>query len=89
MNLPELSVAASSNARMNSPPLVPSPPRQSGSTLKATLHILSNANLSNMSCKSNTCFVFEALARTGTNLVEISTSTLSMTKFRSDFVLNS
>ncbi|KAG7954789.1 hypothetical protein I3843_11G038000 [Carya illinoinensis] len=89
MNLSKLSDAASSKARMNSAPEVPSPPRQPGSTLKASLQMLSNAKRSKMSCKSKTLAVSEALVRIGISLVLISTVTFSMTKWRSDLVLNS
>ncbi|BAT85081.1 hypothetical protein VIGAN_04257600 [Vigna angularis var. angularis] len=89
MNLPELSPAAASNALMNSAPAVPSPPRQAGSTLKASLQTLSKAKRSKRSCKSRTLFVWEARKRIGRSLVWSSVVTELTMKLRSDLVLNS
>ncbi|KAF7819158.1 hypothetical protein G2W53_024613 [Senna tora] len=69
MNLPELSVVASSNARMKSSPVVPSPMRHPGSALKASLQTLSKANRSRMFWRSRILWSWEARERRGSNLV--------------------
>ncbi|KAJ6741638.1 hypothetical protein OIU85_015788 [Salix viminalis] len=74
-SLPTKRDSFSKRLQKASAPPVPSPPRQNDS------HYLSY-----MSCKSITCFVFEAFSRNGINLLEI--STLSIMKFPCDFVLN-
>lgn len=90
MNLPELNTAASSKARMKEAlPVVPSPPRQPGSTLKASLQTLSNAKHSKRSCKSRISFFSVAFERIGMSLVCVSTVTFSTMKFLRDLVLNS
>ncbi|KAF4353989.1 hypothetical protein F8388_011157 [Cannabis sativa] len=93
MNLLELISTASAKAFISSSPEPPPSPataeRQPGSTSKANLQILSKANLSKTSCKSIISPVSEAFWRIGSNLVSISKSTLSTTKFLNDLVLNS
>ncbi|MCI61359.1 hypothetical protein A2U01_0082616, partial [Trifolium medium] len=74
MNLPELIIAASSNACMKAsaaeaPPVVTSPPRQLGSTLKASLQTLSNANRSKRFCKSRIWLFSVAFVRIGMSLI--------------------
>lgn len=89
MNLSELSLAASSNASINSLLLVPSPLRQPGSKSNASLQTLSNANRSRISWRSRTRPDSCAFSRIGSSLDRSSTVTFSMTKLRSDLLLNS